>query len=170
MPIWHFSELTRNWFLFLIINERREWKYWEGSGKISKLKNNFLQESLCLQPIMILILFFCNLKIFFILSVSVVWMGSIKFCWEHEFHYWAVHGTSGTFFYPKSVTDTKMAWDIFKTGPASQWAFHILAVNTRLCFFNKILSLPPTIPKQATWRLQFIRQANHQEVTIIFLR
>jgi len=29
--------------------------YWEGSGKISKLKNNFLQESLLLQPFMILI-------------------------------------------------------------------------------------------------------------------
>jgi len=38
--------------------------YWEGSGKISKLKNNYLQESLLLQSIMILIIFFCNLKIF----------------------------------------------------------------------------------------------------------
>jgi len=38
--------------------------YWEVSGKISKLKKNFLQESLLLQPIMILIIFFCNLKIF----------------------------------------------------------------------------------------------------------
>jgi len=43
--------------------------YWEGSGEISKLKNNFLQESLLPQPIMILIIFFCNLKIF-ILSVE----------------------------------------------------------------------------------------------------
>jgi len=38
--------------------------YWEVSGKISKLKDNFLQESLLLQPIVILIIFFCNLKIF----------------------------------------------------------------------------------------------------------
>jgi len=38
--------------------------YWDGSGKISKLKNDFLQESLFLQPIMILIIFFCDLKIF----------------------------------------------------------------------------------------------------------
>ena len=34
-----------------------------GSGKICKLKK-ILQESLLLQPIMILINFFCNLKIF----------------------------------------------------------------------------------------------------------
>jgi len=54
---------------FLIINKRRERMYWEGSGKISKLKNNFLQESLLLQSIMILIIFFCNLKIL-ILSVE----------------------------------------------------------------------------------------------------
>ena len=32
-------------------------------GKISKLGNNFLHESLLLQPITILIIFFCNLKI-----------------------------------------------------------------------------------------------------------
>jgi len=38
--------------------------YWEGNGKISKLKNNFLQELLLLQPIMILIIFLCNLIIF----------------------------------------------------------------------------------------------------------
>ena len=38
--------------------------YWEGNGKISILNNNFLQESLHLQTIMILIIFFCNLKIF----------------------------------------------------------------------------------------------------------
>jgi len=38
--------------------------YWEGSGKISKLKKNYLQGSLILQPIMILIIFFCKLKIF----------------------------------------------------------------------------------------------------------
>jgi len=38
--------------------------YWEGSGKISKLKNSFLHKSLLLQPNMILIIFFCNLKIF----------------------------------------------------------------------------------------------------------
>ena len=37
--------------------------YREVSGKISKLKNNFLQLSLLLQPIMIPIIFFCNLKI-----------------------------------------------------------------------------------------------------------
>jgi len=43
--------------------------YWEGSNKISKLKNNFLQESLLPQPIMILIIFFCNMKIF-ILSME----------------------------------------------------------------------------------------------------
>jgi len=30
--------------------------YWEGSGKIIKLKNNLVQKSLLLQPIMILIL------------------------------------------------------------------------------------------------------------------
>jgi len=129
--MWYFSKLTRKWFLFLITNERREWKYWEGSGKISKLNTNCVQESLRLQPIMILILFFCNLTIFFILSVSVEWMGSIKFCWEREFHYWATHGTSGTFPYPKLVTDTKMAQDIFKTGPDFRRAFHILAINTR---------------------------------------
>ena len=151
-----YSELTSNWFLFLIINKRTERMYWEGSGKIYKLKNNFLQESLRLQPIMILILFFCNPKIF-ILSVIVEWMGSIEFCSECEFHYWAMHGTSGTFLYRKSVTDTKMAWDIFKTVPDSQRPCHILAVNTRSCFFNKILLLPATILKQATWRLQFIR-------------
>ena len=33
--------------------------YWQGSGKIYKLKNNFLQELLLLQPII-----FYNLKIF----------------------------------------------------------------------------------------------------------
>jgi len=38
--------------------------FWEGSGGISKLKNSFLYESLLLQPIMILIILFCNLKIF----------------------------------------------------------------------------------------------------------
>jgi len=38
--------------------------YWERSDMISKLENNFLQESLLPQPIMILIIFFCNLKIF----------------------------------------------------------------------------------------------------------
>jgi hypothetical protein len=155
--MWYFSKLTRNWFLFLIIYEKREWKYWEGSGKISKLKNNFLQQSLRLQPIMILIFFFWNLTIVFILSVSVVeWMGSIKFCWECEFHYWAMHGTSRTFPYPKLVTDTKMAQDSFKTGPDFRQAFHILAVNTRSYFFNKILPLPATIPKQVTWQLWFI--------------
>jgi len=47
--------------IFFIINQRRERMYWGGSGKISKLKNNFLQESLLLQPIMILIIVFCNL-------------------------------------------------------------------------------------------------------------
>jgi len=38
--------------------------YWEGSAKISKLRNYFLHEPLLLQPIMILIILFCNLKIF----------------------------------------------------------------------------------------------------------
>ena len=38
--------------------------YCEGNGKISKLENNFLHESLLLQPIMILIILFDNLKIF----------------------------------------------------------------------------------------------------------
>ena len=38
--------------------------YWEGSGKIYKLKNNLLQRSLIPKPNMILIIFFCNLKIF----------------------------------------------------------------------------------------------------------
>jgi len=28
----YISELTRNWYLFLIINKRRERMYWEGSG------------------------------------------------------------------------------------------------------------------------------------------
>jgi hypothetical protein len=93
-------------------------------------------------------------------------------CWGSEFHYWSMHGTSGTFLYPKSVTNSKMAWDIFKTGPDSQQAFHILAVNTRSCFCltKYCWSLPVTIPKQTTWQLQFIRQVNRQEVTIIFLR
>ena len=40
---------------------------WEESGKIPKLKNNFLKESLLLLSMMILIIFFCSLK-FFILS------------------------------------------------------------------------------------------------------
>jgi len=35
----------------------------EGKGKILKMKNNYLHESLLLQPTVILI-FFCNLKIF----------------------------------------------------------------------------------------------------------
>ena len=48
----------------LIINKRREIMYWDGSGQISMLKNNFLQESLLLQPMMILIIFFCKIKIF----------------------------------------------------------------------------------------------------------
>jgi len=38
--------------------------YWEGSGMISKFKNDFLQESLHVQPIMNVIIFFCKLKIF----------------------------------------------------------------------------------------------------------
>ena len=37
----------------------------EGSGKISKLKNTFLQRSVLLQAIMILKFFFCNLKILY---------------------------------------------------------------------------------------------------------
>ena len=37
--------------------------FWESSGKISKL-NNFLQESLLLQPIVIVIIFSCNLKMY----------------------------------------------------------------------------------------------------------
>jgi len=38
--------------------------YWEGSSKIYKLKNTYLQESLLLQTTIILIIFFCDLKIF----------------------------------------------------------------------------------------------------------
>jgi len=63
-----FLEFTWNWFLFLIINNRRERVYWEGRDKISKLGNNFLHESLLLQPIMILLIFFCTLKI-------LIWSG-----------------------------------------------------------------------------------------------
>jgi len=65
VSMWHISEVTINWFLFFIISKRREGLYWEGSGKISKLKNNFLQ------PIMKLIIF-CNLKIF-ILHIAFLW-------------------------------------------------------------------------------------------------
>ena len=39
---WYISEFTGNWFLFLIINERKGKMYWEGSGRIFKLRNNFL--------------------------------------------------------------------------------------------------------------------------------
>ena len=60
--MWYISKFIRNWFLFLIINKRREKMYWEESGKISKLKNNFLYESQFLQPIMILIIFFATWK------------------------------------------------------------------------------------------------------------
>jgi hypothetical protein len=60
----YISEMAINLFLIVVINERRERMYWERSGKVSKLENNFLQESLLLQPIMIPITFFCNLKIF----------------------------------------------------------------------------------------------------------
>jgi len=45
------------------VNNRRERMYWEGRGKISKLRNIFLHVSLLLQPIMILIIFFSNLQI-----------------------------------------------------------------------------------------------------------
>ena len=38
--------------------------YWEVSGNFPNLKYNFLQVSLILQCIMILIIFFCNMKIF----------------------------------------------------------------------------------------------------------
>jgi hypothetical protein len=62
--MWYISEFIKNLFLFLIMNKSRERIYWEVRGKISKLKNNFLHESLLLQPIIILIIFFCNLKIF----------------------------------------------------------------------------------------------------------
>jgi len=40
--------------------KRIERMYWDGSGNISKLKNNFLCESLLLQPIIILIASFAN--------------------------------------------------------------------------------------------------------------
>ena len=40
--------------------------YWEGSGKISKLKKKILQESVLLQPIMIVI-------------ILKVWKDAIKF-------------------------------------------------------------------------------------------
>jgi len=46
--------------------------YWEESGKISKLKNNFLQKSLLLQPVTILIIIFCNLKIFIQLTMLIL--------------------------------------------------------------------------------------------------
>jgi len=52
--------------VFFISNTRKEIMYWDGSGNILKLKNNFLQESLLLQPIMILIIFVFNLKIFIV--------------------------------------------------------------------------------------------------------
>jgi hypothetical protein len=46
--------------------QKKRKNVWGGSGKISKLNNNFLlQFSLLLQPIMILIIFSCNLKIFY---------------------------------------------------------------------------------------------------------
>ena len=61
---WYISEFTGSWFLFLIINERREKMYCEGSGRIFRLRNNSLHDSVFLQPIIILIIFFCNLKIF----------------------------------------------------------------------------------------------------------
>jgi len=51
--------------IFISYHKQKKGKmYWDESGKISKLKNNFLYESQFLQPIMILIIFFCNLKIF----------------------------------------------------------------------------------------------------------
>jgi hypothetical protein len=59
-----YLRIDNNLIPIFIINIRRARMYWEGSGKVSKLKNNFLQQSLFLQPIMILIIFFCNQKIF----------------------------------------------------------------------------------------------------------
>jgi len=58
MYLWIYQELI------FISYEQKGKMYWEGSGKISKLKNGFLHESILLQPIMILIILFWNLKIF----------------------------------------------------------------------------------------------------------
>ena len=84
VSMWYISELTKSWFLFLIINRRRERIYWEGRGKISNLRNNFLHESLALQPIMSLIIFFLqpeNLYTFIHLDVHfLVFMSCLRLC------------------------------------------------------------------------------------------
>jgi len=52
-------------FIFISYHElKKERMYWEGRGRISKLKNSFIHESVLLQPITILKIIFWNLKIF----------------------------------------------------------------------------------------------------------
>ena len=89
VSMWYISELTINWFPFLTINKRRERIYWERSGKIYNLKNNFLQEWLLLQSIMILIIFFCNLKIF-------TQSEECPFCITYIFHFTYIHKAHNT--------------------------------------------------------------------------
>ena len=52
------------------------------------------------------------------------------------------------------VTDNIMARNVLKTGPASQRAFHILAVNTKslFCLTKYRSSLPATIPEHPMGR------------------
>ena len=61
LSTWYISDLTINWFLYFYHRPKKRKNVLGGECKISKLKNNFLQESLRLQPIMILIIVFCNL-------------------------------------------------------------------------------------------------------------
>jgi len=57
------SEFTWNRLLFSTTNIKSESMYWDCSGRILKCINGFLQESLVLNPIMILTAFFWSQKI-----------------------------------------------------------------------------------------------------------
>ena len=58
------SELDRNWFLFLIINNSKENIYSDCSSKIFSSLNNSQQESLLPETVITLIILFWILKIY----------------------------------------------------------------------------------------------------------
>jgi len=52
--------------------------YWERRGKISNLRTNVLYETLALQPIVILIISFCNQKICISCLNGILWSKDIR--------------------------------------------------------------------------------------------
>jgi hypothetical protein len=65
VSMWYISRTDQKLIpIFFIINKKRGRMNWDETGKNSKLKNNFLEVSLILQPIMAVIIFYFNLKIF----------------------------------------------------------------------------------------------------------